>query len=373
MPWQVLSVLPNLDLHVAIEARQTAFVPPSDERVVALRAHRPNFDLFLGQFRSAHGNNVDPAVMLLHAEAPDTRRTEEAMVGLRNCLAIATVTHQTAIEMLHPHGHRILFSDPFDFYPWSLDRDYERMISITPAIMALHRVRDFAGQPAPGTPVHRLHTTDIDRELFSELAAHWDEAYGRRRMSLIDRTLFRSLNMANAAMAMPATKGATFLDYGRQCALWISAFEILAYFHAGRDRADLPAVLALLGEKPFLTRALNARRFSIRYRGREARYGLPMKLYEQLYQVRNAFLHGNPVTVRSLQLPGGRFIGRFAPLLYRCALRTFLAMRFVPAAAPRDERERIAARFAESRYERAQYDVEEALQLARRPLDTDED
>jgi hypothetical protein len=39
------------------------------------------------------------------------------MVDIRNALAVATVTRQTAPELLHPQGHRIVFSDPFVFYP----------------------------------------------------------------------------------------------------------------------------------------------------------------------------------------------------------------------------------------------------------------
>ena len=37
MPWLILSILPNIDLRVEIAAEQVAIVPPTDERVVALR------------------------------------------------------------------------------------------------------------------------------------------------------------------------------------------------------------------------------------------------------------------------------------------------------------------------------------------------
>ena len=238
------------------------------------RAEHPNFDTFLARFRTAHGTAVDPSVMLLDATAPDGRRSEEAMVALRNCLSVATVLRQTAIEMLHPRGHRVLFSDAFEFHPWTLDRDFNRMMSITPAIMAVHRVEEFAGQPAPGSPIHRLHGGDVDRSLLRELIAHWDHAYERLRRPPLQRALFRSLNMANAALAMPAVRGVTYLDYGRQCALWISAFEILAHFDSGRNRADLPAVLQLLIKKPFSRRELNARRYTISLRRRRQRVGL---------------------------------------------------------------------------------------------------
>jgi hypothetical protein len=82
--WQQLSVLPNLDLQFALEARQCAIVPPHDERVQMLRKAHPNCDTFLSQFGSAHGLHVNPAVILLDDAALASRRGGEAMVALRN-------------------------------------------------------------------------------------------------------------------------------------------------------------------------------------------------------------------------------------------------------------------------------------------------
>ena len=239
MSWQLLSILPNVDLRSAIEAQHAAIVPPADDRVAALREEHPTADAFLSKFRTAHGRIVQPAVMLRHENASKARCAGEAMVGLRNCLSVATITHQWALALRYPNGpHRIAFSDAFDFYAWSLGRDYDVMISFTPAIMALHHVDDFVGQPAPGVPIQPLHLSDMDRPLLAELLTRWSRAYQRQRMGASDIALFRSLNMANTAMAMPAVQGATIFDYGRQCALWISAFEILAHFDAGQGRAD---------------------------------------------------------------------------------------------------------------------------------------
>jgi hypothetical protein len=363
MSWLILSILPNIDLRVEIAAEQVAIVPPADERVVALRSEHPNLELFLTRFTGSHGRVVHPAILLFDAQAPDTKRTGEAMVGIRNALAVSTVLQQTALELQHPQGHRILFTDPFDFYPWNLDRDFDRMISITPASMAIHRVGDFAGQSSPGSPVHTLQPIGIDRILLSEILDHWNAAYGQPRMTLMDRALFRSLNMANAAMRMPATTAATIFDYGRQCGLWISAFEILAHFEHGR--ANLANVFALLDMKRFHMRQLNARRYRVRYGGQRLSVTLAHKLYERLYRVRNDFLHGNPVTVKSLQIAqSGRFIGHFAPLLYRFALRNFLDLHFVPQVAPGDIQQQVVARFEEHDYEAAQLDAEQALLLA---------
>jgi hypothetical protein len=366
MSWLVLSILPNIDLRVAFAAQQVAIVPPTDERVVALRGAHPNLDQFLGRFTGSHGRAVNPAVMLIDDAAPVSRRSGEAMVGIRNAVAVATVVRQTALQLLYPRGHRILFSDPFDFYPWNLDRDFDRMMSITPASMAIHTVDDFAGQPSPGSPVHTLDRFDLDESLLKEILEHWDAAYANALLSQWDTALFRSLNMASAAMRMPATTGATMFDYGRQCALWISAFEILAHFEFGR--ANLGNVFALLAKKRFHMHQLNPKRYRVTHQNRRVSVNLPQKLYERLYRARNDFLHGNPVTISSLQIrESGRLIGHFAPLLYRFALRNFLDLHFVPAVEAVDLQGRLMARFDEHDYEEPQVEAEDALRLARVP------
>lgn len=373
MPWQFLSILPNVQLQVAIEARHAAIVPPTDERVIALRGQYPNFETFMSRFRTTHGRDVNPAVVLRAPNAVRPRQTEEAMVGLRNCLSVATIVHQAALALLYPGQPRVLYSNTFDFYPWSLDRDNNRMMSITPAAMEIHQVKDFNGQPLPGSPIQAVRHYDIDKPVLSELLAHWDNAYERSRKNGLDRALFRSLNMANSAMAMPAVQGVTIFDYGRQCALWISAFEILAHFDAGKNRADFSAVLDLLEKKPFLSPSLRPRRFTVINRRQPRKVQLPLKLYGLLYLARNAFLHGNPVTVSDLKLKwSGRPILQFAPLLYRCALRNFLDLHFVANEPQDDLAARVRFRFDQHDYEEPQVDVEQAIRLAMTPPNEDD-
>src|SRR5690606_34372540 len=128
-------------------------------------------------------------------------------------------------------------------------------------------------------------------------------------------------------------RAALIFDYGRQCALWVSAFEILAHHYAGRGRADFSAVKELLEARPFLSRKIRSRRYRITYRGRTENVALPTKLYMLLYKARNDFLHGSAVTRSSLLLQwSGRFVGDFAPLVYRCALRNFLGFGPAPEA-----------------------------------------
>jgi hypothetical protein len=361
MPWSPLAVLPNLRLADPIEASPLALVPLEDERVAALRAQHPRFGDFVTRFTTEHGSVVHPAVLLKEFEGENQQYSTEAMVAFRNSIAVATALRSHSVYLRYGTQHRIMYSDAFEFYPWMLDRNNERLISLTPAQMALHTVNEFHGQSAAGVPLQGLARHELDRPLLAALLEVWKAAYRKSRQSAKERALFRSLNMANAALAMPAAKAALIFDYGRQCALWISAFEILAHHHSGKDRANFGFVRDLLEARPFIDRRIRPRRYRISYGGKRENVALPTKLYKLLYDVRNDFLHGNAVTRSSLLLPwSGRFLGEFAPLLYRCALRNFLG--FGPAP-----REINAAAAAGDREPHVQFDVEEALQCAREP------
>lgn len=357
MPWSPLAVLPNVRLADRIEASPLALVPHGDARVAALCEQHAPFGEFISRFTTEHGTALQPAVLLKEFEGENQQYSTEAMVAFRNSIAVATIIRSHALLLNNGAQHRIMYSDVFQFHPWMIDRDYERLISLTPAQMAVHNIEDFRGQSSAGVPIHGLAYHETDRPLLEALLNSWTKGYGKARQSAEQRALFRSLNMANAALAMPAVQGALFFDYGRQCALWVSAFEILAHHFAGRARADFLAVKQLLEASRFLGRKTRRRRYRISYRRRGENVALPTKLYMLLYQARNDFLHGNPVTRSNLRLPwSGRFIGDFAPLLYRCALRSFLGIG--PQAGDREFH--------------VQWDVEEALLRALERPDPDD-
>ena len=364
MPWSPLAVLPNVRLADAIEASPLALVPLEDDRVTHLREQHPRFGEFVSRFTTEHGSDVEPAVLLKEFEGDDQQYNTEAMVAFRNSISVATILRSYALFLNNGAQHRIMYSDAFEFFPWMLDRNHEHLISLTPAQWAFHNVEEFHGQSTAGVPVQGLAGHELDRPLLEALLEVWNVAYSKSRQSARERALFRSLNMANAALAMPAARAALIFDYGRQCALWISAFEILAHHHSGRDRANFAFVKELLEARPYIDRQIRPRRYRRTFwrngNRRTENVSLPTKLYSLLYQARNDFLHGNPVTRSSLLLPwSGRFMGDFAPLLYRCALRNFLG--FGPA--PGEINAAAAGAIDGDPY--VQWDVEAALLRAR--------
>lgn len=242
--WRAIALLPNLDVADAVEGDALALVGQEETRVRALRRASRNLDRLLSRFTDAFGVSIRPAVLLQPADAPVWTRNIDAIASFRDAVAIATVTYARALELNHPRGHRITFSNWFWLYPWMLDRNDEHLIASTPAMHALHDASRFRGQSAPELSPMTLSSQDLDEPLLEALLARWRRRYAARRPSWPDRALFRSLNMAQQAAQTPAGIDTTFYDVGRMIALWVSAFEILA--HPGDGKSGLSVVYDLL-------------------------------------------------------------------------------------------------------------------------------
>ena len=131
--------------------------------------------------------------------------------------------------------------------------------------------------------------------------------------------------MAYQAATMPFKNHSTIYDYGASASLWVSAFEILS--HPKKSNANLLTVLDLMSKYEWLHKDCRRRSYVVEYRGQKYRVNLSQKLYKELYDTRNAFLHGNPVTSKRLRPFGkkdAQSITRYAPLLYKVALISFL-------------------------------------------------
>jgi hypothetical protein len=109
----------------------------------------------------------------------------------------------------------------------------------------------------------------------------------------------------------------------------VSAFEILV--HPGNAKANQTAVNAVLDKIPYFERAMQrkAHRAYDPKVSNVTRTILARAAYAQLYRARNHFLHGEPVSKRSLRLKRTRaHLIDVAPSLYRLALTAVLDLRF---------------------------------------------
>ena len=322
--WEPHAVLANCPLSEAIEAGTAAFVPPEDPRIRAINAEHPNHGEFLSRFTDAFGKQVRPTILLLRMSAPDSYRTVNAIASMRDVLSASVVPLARARRICVEQGLDVCFSTAFEFYPWMIGKDYEDLIMNTPSIRGCHDVEEFNGQRSPEVvPVVDLSRRHLDSLLWQALAERWHRSYAVEPSS--DQSLMRSLNMAHHASLLPANQDTRHFDYGRQIALWVSAFEILA--HPGSAPVDRWAVCRLL-DSAYWTMDENKRKDLPVGKRPGTSVTLPSWLYLRLHSVRNGYLHGNPVDSTTLHVPTvGRLLADFAAPLYRMALTAFLDLR----------------------------------------------
>src|SRR5262249_5078200 len=254
-------------------------------------------------------------------------------------IVLSVVPYNCAQLIVYGGGSpRIFFSNSFWLYPWMLDKNYEWLITQSLASLGLHEVRRFKGQATPEIFPIELNPADIDKTLLTALIQRWHCRYFKPKPTWEDRALFRSLNMANIACQLPSIVNTTLFDYGRTLALWVSAFEIPV--HPGNAKANQAAVNAILDKIPYVERA-RRRKAHHAYDPKVkkvTRTTLARAAYAQLYRARNHFLHGEPVSKRSLRLNRTRaHLIDVAPSLYRLALTAVLDLRFTETPPPKSD------------------------------------
>ena len=168
---------------------------------------------------------------------------------------------------------------------------------------------------------------------------------------MANRGLFRALDMARAASRMPGGSDATYYDGGRAVALWVSAFEILARTDG---YASPQRVLELLGRVPWIDKKLRTGDRSCKVSGETIRTNVAGEVYVKLNNVRNDFLHGNPVTGETARLTRCKKpVLVFAAPLFRLALTGYLKLeRQDTAGEPNSWGEFIAGRMQFNRFQR---------------------
>jgi hypothetical protein len=303
-------------------------VPVTDSRVEAIRTEHPRFHEFLSRFTGQFGNQIWPSVILFKADAPTSYYTAEALQGFRDLCAISVVPYARADRMLHERGSPLVFSNIFGFYPWMINKNFAEMHCINPAMMAFHLVEKFHGQSFPEQDHTSLMERALDQPLLKSLLDRWVIRFSVAQADWKDVALFRSLNMADQAGEVPAMAAASIYDVGRSIALWVSAHEILV--HPGqRGKADFVAVSELLNSAPWHDAQFTDPTHPLTFRGTTKDVGFASWLYHHVYQLRNDFLHGNPIDPSKMTIGSrGHVIIDVAACLFRMALTASLDITF---------------------------------------------
>lgn len=322
--WEFLAALPNLKLEEAIEVECLALLPPSDARVHAM-AQDAQVTAIINGFQTPFKVPLAPAVLANRRDAPKSVRGD-AVMAFRNMVAVPSVALGTATALSRGQSFLPLWSDAFQLHPVRPGKHGDLVIR-TPALRGMDEPEEFAGQCSPLLGGQYVSSPRYDRTLVTAIAEAWKSEFlllksGDER----NVKLFRSLQTAFMAATIPYDNLASQHDYGMRAAMWVSAIEILT--HVSPGGANLGTVTNALNRYTPLSESLSARQ-EIRWRGNALATNALGILYKQLYQVRNAFLHGNPLTdklLHAFQDEDRPILPQVAPLLYWAALRAHLGV-----------------------------------------------
>ena len=324
--WIPLLIMPNLDMQDAIECEAAAIVGRTHEHVQTIIAEHPNFGLFLSKFHGQFGEEVHPAILMVKADAGTSYFTAEAVSAFRNLVALSVVPLARARRLNYLRAQPLAFSNVFEFYPWMMDKDYDKLVCLTPAVWGIHLLSEFSGQSYPEQSQTSLMESDIDKPLVVELMSRWHKRFSDSGGDRHARALFRSLNMANETARMPGNTAVTFHEFGRSLALWVSSFEILTH-PDGEGEANINTVFAALDEVEWEDKVLGEAKYQTGKR--RTMRTLACHVYERVHSLRNDFLHGNDVDASHLVVgKEERQMIDYAAALYRLALTGALPITF---------------------------------------------
>jgi hypothetical protein len=326
--WQFAGVLPNLSLDQAVEHEYVALVPCSDERLGTID-QKPLVSRLIDNFSDQFGRKVRPSVLLLRTDAPAAHRFD-AKIAFRNAVAANVISFGWQYRIRKGNTLNPLWSDYFQIYP--IHPGPSGMFKVqSPAVTGFDFSDEFKGQTSPliGSPGDL--DTRRDSHLHKLLMKAWSGAFVQGRAHQWRyRCLFRSLQIVQQATCIPVENLSSLFDFGSRLSLWVSSFEVLS--HPYRQNANLQTVLDLLSNAAYESAALRGKRYTVTNRKPPIKVTLAQKLYSEMYQARNHFLHGNHVPKRGLfggvGKNGNYPLFAYAPLLYRVALITYLRQMF---------------------------------------------
>lgn len=341
--WHLAFVLPNLQNSLTVDdlSGYLALASHQDPRVCAIAQNQPGARKFLNGFKDGYGTLQKPSAIIWRIDIPCPKDLlRRAWVDFRNIVALAAVLPgwaQVRVGSAYGAPNNPLWGDAFAVYPGTLDAT-GAIHSINLAQMILsHPSAPFSAMPNPRVPPYRA-AFGFDLPLLAHLLRRWKERYGVSGVrGSKHEALFRSLEMAYRATLLPDWNEGSLYDFGTTLGLWISALEILA--HPRKGNVTRQHVMELLGQAHWISPRLARRVY--RYKtGNTWRTGLTLtqRLCHEVYEARNAFLHGNRITQRHWRLRSSSVatpLRNLVPSIYRTALMAYLGWDVSPSLARR--------------------------------------
>jgi hypothetical protein len=324
--WKFCFLLHNLELKAAFESEFMAIVPNNDARLAKIIADEPLVAPLIQNFTDQQGKQKCPCALIGRTDAPHQIGSLEGIIGFRNIFALSCLLYAWPQTIGSRNVSFPQWSDFFDFYPMRPSKDGTFLHTLSPAIDGGCLPEKFKGQVSPNLPpdVNSLKFQPDD-QILPLLLDVWKKEFAETNSPDWTRTvLFRSLEMAYQAARLPSNSRYTIYDFGTPIALWVSAFEVLV--HPGmlpdgkKGKADIEKVMNLLGQALWRDLRLKHTEHQIK---NLVNVNLVQKLYGELYEARNDFLHGNQVDHSRLfcfRNEHRRSLIEIAPVIYKVAL-----------------------------------------------------
>lgn len=330
--WEVAYVLPSLNLRNSFETPYIALVPYNDERIKSICESGLSVKKLMNCFIDNYNRKIEPSVLLVNSKAPESIWNNEALVTFRNIVALSVMLKGWADVRPKGSPSSPLFSNSFDFYPITLGKN-GGLIYATPAVNDYHSEDSpLVGMPNNYVPQNSYIMPVFDETIYNLLIKVWHQRFIKPGCNNFNsRKIFRSIETAYHALSVPIKNQTTLFDIGVNISLWVSAFEILA--HPKNEDVYQTTVLDLIGEHRWSIKELNYNRYRAKISKKKSiSVNIAQKLYKELYEARNKFLHGEEVSNTSLfpfKNKNLQQVWTFAPVVYRTALITFLKKSYI--------------------------------------------
>lgn len=373
--WTAHGVLPNIDMRPKYFAGDhLGVVGVGDDRYRDAIRNGPNLHAFLSKFEGEHGQRLHPS-LLVRSDAYPGRPGSEAISSFMDIVVACVLLDSRVRAVTWRRNVGPFYTDAFEIYPWMIDSEGRRIVAQNAALWSVHDLDSFRGSSSPAVPVQDVGQEPAHPRLFRQLQAIWKARFIDGQEDWTARAVLRSLKMAASAMRLSSSTGSTesFYDYGRILSLWVSAFEILV--HPGQTgTATRQRVLDLLKTIPWQSRlALDENHPADFGRGKIFHVPLANALYVRMNDLRNDFLHGNPVEPEKFRLDNGTWILSYPAAIFRMAMSTMLPdpdeVTREQALSGEKSREEYVQHLQETRY---RSDCEECLLAAVRPQPADD-
>ncbi|MGR9289900.1 hypothetical protein ACU8OS_15730 [Rhizobium leguminosarum] len=376
LKWSALGTLPSIDMKPGYFAGDyMAVVGAHDGRYREAIANGPNLDNFLSKFEGSHGERLMPSLLIRSDAFPD-RPNSEAISSFMDIVIACVVLDVRVRTVTWRRNVGPFYADSFEIYPWMIAPDGRRLVAQNAALWAVHELDRFRGTASAAVPVQEIGQEPVHPRFFKQLLAIWKSRFIDGQGDWTSRAILRSLKMATSALRLSSPTGSTesFYDYGRILSLWVSAFEILV--HPGpTGKATRQKVLDLLKTIPWQSSMAREETHQADFGGGNIRnVRLANALYVKMNDLRNDFLHGNPVEPEKFRLDNGTWILSYPAAIFRMALSTMLPdpdeVTWEQALSGEKARDEYQRHLQATRY---RVDCEECLLAAVKPQPVDDE